>query len=131
MASEQAREFGQDVVEVPAVGYAQEIVGDREIENEQVPAWLDHATHFAQRGRVVGHVAKSEGDSDAVEARIIEGQTQGIGNHRAADAAARGMHEHFGAEVGGHDLAVRAVVLDFQSQIAGARCDIEQIFCTP
>ena len=88
LASEQAREFGQDVMEVPAVGDAQEIVGDREIENEQVSTWLEHTTHFAQRSRVVGHVAKAEGDSDAVEARIIEGQTQGIGNHRAADAAA-------------------------------------------
>ena len=75
-------------MEVPAVGDAQEIVGDREIENEQVPARLDHATHFAQRGRVVGHVAKSEGDSDAIEARIIEGQAQGIGNHRAANPTA-------------------------------------------
>ena len=36
------------------------------------------------------------------------------------------MGEHFGAEIRRHDIELRASVLDFQSEIAGAAGDIEQ-----
>ena len=51
---------------------------------------------------------------------------QRVGDDGAGDAAAGGVGEHFRAEIGGDDLAVGALALDFQGEIAGAAGDVEQ-----
>ena len=51
----------------------------RKLEDQQLTARLQYAPHRAQCSRLVGDIAQSETDRDAIEGVVGEGQTFGIG----------------------------------------------------
>src|ERR1700719_1970145 len=71
IARDHASEPGQDVERISIVETAQHRYhGRREFEYQQLTAGLEYTSHRCQRRRLVGHIAQTEADGDAVKAGV-------------------------------------------------------------
>jgi len=125
-AGEDAGDYGEDVMEIDAVGNAQRGWRQREVEDEEMAAGSQDAGHFAQGAGPGFHVAQAEGDGDGVEGGIGEGEMEGVGEDGIAEAFCAGAVEHGLAEIGTGDLRGRGGALDGQGEVAAAGGQIKK-----
>lgn len=102
-----------------------------EVEDEDVAARTDHASHLVEGDVVISHVSQSERDGEGVEGRISEREAGAVSGNQVGDTFFLGFAEHGFAEVRGDDLGVWKFAIEHECQIAAAGCEIENDVWTP
>lgn len=113
-------------MEIEAIRCAQRRLREGEIEDEQVPAGVQDAGHFAQSAGPRFHVAEAEGDGYGIEGASGEGKVEGVGDDGAAKAFFPGAPKHGFAKIGAGDLAKGAGALDGKGEVTAAGGKVEK-----
>lgn len=113
-------EFGQNMVEVEAVGRSPGLGGQAEIEQEEGSAGSEGALDFCEGLVPRGHVAESEGDGDGIEGGVGEGELEGVSDQELREAFGLCDAEHGLAEIGSDDGGARAGALEGEGEVAAA-----------
>src|SRR5690606_10000959 len=110
-----------------------------ELQHQQASAGLEHAQHGTQRQILIGNVAQAEGDGNAVESIVGEGQVLGIrlgeldvASHAAVDEPVPTDIEHGFVDISQHDQPFAAHPPgELVAQITGAASDVQHLVSCP
>src|SRR5438876_10917892 len=116
---EKRSEERQTTMQIKTVNRAQDRQSwQGKLEDEQMAIYAEDARHFAQGGAPVFHVAQTEGDRRAIEGRICERQSHGVGHDGFAKSLSARDGEHFFRKIDARDFRARQFFRNDEREIS-------------